>query len=47
MSAAGVDAWVDQFAGTEVDQLFFCPNSQRSSVASEAGYIATSETGFQ
>jgi hypothetical protein len=36
MTAAGVDAEVDQFAGTEVDQLFFCPNSQRSSVASEA-----------
>jgi hypothetical protein len=35
MNAAGVDAWVDQFEGTEVDQLFFCPNSQRSSVASE------------
>jgi hypothetical protein len=36
MNTAGVDAWVDQFAGTEVDQLFFCPNSQRSSVASAA-----------
>jgi len=35
MNAAGVDAWVDQFAGTEVDRIFFCPNSQRSSVASE------------
>jgi len=35
MSAAGVDAWVDQFVGTQVDALFFCPNSQRSSVASE------------
>jgi hypothetical protein len=35
MNAAGVDAWVDQFAGMQVDYLFFCPNSQRSSVASE------------
>lgn len=36
MTAAGVDAWVDQFVGTEVDELLFCPNSQRSSVASNA-----------
>ncbi len=35
MNAAGVDAWVDQFAGTEVDQLLFCLSSQRSDVASE------------
>jgi hypothetical protein len=35
MNAAGVDAWVDQFVGTQVDALLFCPNSQRSSVASQ------------
>lgn len=35
MNAAGVDAWVDQFKGTQVDQLLFCLSSQRSDVASE------------
>ncbi len=35
MNAAGVDAWVDQFASTQVDQLLFCLSSQRSDVASE------------
>jgi len=35
MDAAGVDALVDQFIGTQVDHFFFCPNSQRSSVASK------------
>jgi hypothetical protein len=35
MDAGGVDALVDQFAGTQVDHFFFCPNSQRSSVASK------------
>ncbi len=34
MTLAGLDAWVDQYAGTQVEELIFCPNSQRSSVAS-------------
>ena len=36
MNAAGVDAEVDRYRGTQVDHLFFCPNAQRSSVASKA-----------
>lgn len=36
MNAAGVDAWVDQYADTQIDTLYFCLNSQRSSVASKA-----------
>jgi len=35
MNEQGLDAWVDQFAGTQVNALFFSPNSQRSSVASQ------------
>lgn len=35
MNAAGVDAWVDQFAGTEIGRLLFCPSSQRSDVSSD------------
>jgi hypothetical protein len=35
MNAVGVDAWVDQFAGTQVDQLLFCLSGQRSDVASD------------
>jgi hypothetical protein len=40
MNAAGVDAWVDQFAGTQVDQLLFCLSSQRSDVASQVRQTA-------
>ena len=34
MTAVGLDAWVDQYADTQVEELILCPNSQRSSVAS-------------
>ena len=34
MTAASLDAWVDQYADTQVEELILCPNSQRSSVAS-------------
>lgn len=36
MNVAGLDAWLDQYVGTQVAELLFCPNSQRSSVASRA-----------
>lgn len=36
MSVAGLNAWLVQYAGTQVSELFFNPNSQRSSVASQA-----------
>jgi hypothetical protein len=35
MNAATVDAWPDQFAGTQVKQLLFCPSAQRSDVPSK------------
>ena len=34
MCAAGIDAWVRHYAGTQAGELMLCPNSQRSSVAS-------------
>lgn len=34
MAVAGLNAWLDQYAGTQVSELLFCPNSQRSSVES-------------
>lgn len=34
LDEAGIHQLVDQFVGTQVDSLFFCVNSQRSSVAS-------------
>ncbi|HEY3340512.1 MAG TPA: hypothetical protein VGK81_00785 [Anaerolineae bacterium] len=34
LTAAVVDAWVDQYAGTQVKQLLLCPNCMRTSYAS-------------
>jgi len=31
MSQAGLEAWVDQYAGTKVTHLFLCPNAMRAS----------------
>lgn len=39
MTRAGLDAWLDLYAGTQVSDLLFCPNSQRSSVASQARQV--------
>lgn len=35
VDTALVDAWVDQYAGTQVAQLLLCPNCMRTSYASE------------
>ena len=35
MTVAGLNAWLDQYAGTQVGELLFCPNSQRSNVVSQ------------
>ena len=35
LTAEDVDAWVDQYAGTQVKQLFLCPNCMRTSYASD------------
>jgi hypothetical protein len=40
MSLAGLDAWLDQYAGTQVVDLLFCPNGQRSSVPSRVRQTA-------
>ncbi len=34
LTATDVDAWVDQYAGTQVRELMLCPNSMRTSYAS-------------
>lgn len=34
LAAADVDAWVDQYAGTQVRELLLCPNCMRASYAS-------------
>ncbi|HZP81238.1 MAG TPA: hypothetical protein VFB21_06350 [Chthonomonadaceae bacterium] len=34
LDAAAVDAWVDQYAGTQVRELLLCPNCMRTSYAS-------------
>jgi hypothetical protein len=34
LTAADVDAWVDQYAGTQVQRLLLCPNCMRTSYAS-------------
>ena len=36
MTTEGLNAWLDQYAGTQVRELVLCMNSQRSSVASKA-----------
>ncbi|MBI2440575.1 MAG: hypothetical protein HYV35_04305 [Lentisphaerae bacterium] len=36
MNAEGLDAWVDQYADTQVEELILCTNAQRSSMASTA-----------
>lgn len=35
LDAAAVDAWVDQYAGTQVRELMLCPNAMRASFASK------------
>jgi len=35
MNLDGLDTWLDQYADTQVGELVFCVNAQRSSVASE------------
>ena len=35
MNVAGLDAWLDQYADTQIGELVFNVNAQRSSVASE------------
>lgn len=35
LDAAAVDSWVDQYAGTQVRELFLCPNAMRTSYASQ------------
>ena len=35
LSGQAVDSWVDQYAGTQVRELFLCPNCMRTSYASE------------
>ncbi|MFH1009254.1 MAG: hypothetical protein V1800_17405 [Candidatus Latescibacterota bacterium] len=36
MTVAGLDAWLDQYAGTQVSELLFCTNSQRSNLVSQS-----------
>lgn len=35
LTLEGVDAWLDNYTGTQVRELLLCPNSMRSSVASQ------------
>jgi hypothetical protein len=35
MTVSGLNAWLDQYADTGVSELLFCPNGQRSNVASQ------------